>query len=304
MMTVFDNAAMTDATAFFTTVTQGTAAIAGILVGFRAVQYQLERQRRQENTDTVRTELRRLRKQHHDRINSIVRGFEANLESHIEYDTSAAFAERTEPVSEATPPEEFDPESTDRFRAHDEFAFVSPMGPNEETLNALVRELNTISWLFDQLTPKRDARPRGLLEFAEIQRLQRATTNAAVLYSEFVDGFPDDGARPHWADQEWELLTLSDDVVELVAMGRRSSLRPMPELRTMFYAAVGLLSTGVFLPLLLLMTPPIPFGPLSDRVIFLLQSVILAGVIVFVLLLLSSILSNVGDGRLSREEDA
>lgn len=294
---------MTDATAFLTTITQATAAIAGIIVGFRAVQYQLERQRRQENTDRVRTELRRLRKEHHDRINSILGGLEANLETHIEYDTSAALTERTRQLTKVTPPEEFDPESTDRFRAHNELDIITPMGPNELTLNALVRELNTISWLFDQLTPKRDARRRGLLELAEVERLQRATTNAALFYSEFVTGFPDEGVRPHWADQEWELLTLSDDMIEVAALAQRSSLRPMPELRTTLYIATGLLIMGVFLPLLLLMTPPIPIGPLSDQLLFVQQGLILAGVIVFVLLLLGSILTNLGDERPPLDEE-
>jgi hypothetical protein len=208
---------MTDATAFLTTITQATAAIAGIIVGFRAVQYQLERQRRQENTERVRTELRKLRKEHHDRINSILGGLEANLETHIEYDTSAALTERTRQLTKVTPPEEFDPESTDRFRAHNELDIITPMKPNELTLNTLVRELNTISWLFDQLTPKRDARRRDLLELAEVERLQRATTNAALCFSEFVTGFPDERVRPHWADQEWGLLTLSDDMIEVAA---------------------------------------------------------------------------------------
>jgi hypothetical protein len=54
---------------------------------------------------------------------------------------------------------------------------------------------------------------------------------------------------------------------------------------------------GVFLPLLLLMTPPIPIGPVSDQLLFVQQGLILAGVIVFVLLLLGSILTNLGDER-------
>lgn len=73
---------------FFSTLAQSSAAIAGLVIAFSAVLYQLERQRREKRTDELREVLIDFQDEHHRQIKAYQLGFSKllNVESKDRYD--------------------------------------------------------------------------------------------------------------------------------------------------------------------------------------------------------------------------
>lgn len=295
---------MAQSTAFFTAIAQTTATIAGLLVAFRGVQYQLDRQQRRTNTEETRVVLEQLEDQHRDRIADILAALESTFGDHLTYDPAEAHEARIKQLHTVTPPDAFEPAATDRFRSSDESIPYSELGLNQPTVDCLARELNTILWVFAQRTPERDARATGLVTLAEVERLRRSTREASLLYADLVDDIPDKYRQPYWADHSAALFDLADDVVGLTATARHSTLRAASEPERTLALAAGLLAVGVATPVLFLTTPPESPILLSGWELFGAQLSILAGVGVCVLLLLRTIVSRIGGPTVPQHPDS
>lgn len=279
---------------FFSTLVQATATITGLIVGFRAVQYQLERQQRIKNTEYISAELPRIKEQYRYKVKThILRGIETDFEDNIAYDVEKAKKDRQTQLIRASQEDHFDGDDN-RFRTYDEIKIPGKSDKNVERLNKLTRELNNISWFLDRISVE-ESGSQPSLDLEELEHLRDSAQNVVLEYKLFVEETLDEPEKISWAKYYSDLLDLNNDIAELLARAQQSTLRDSARTsRTLHLASVSLL-VGVLIPQTFLMTPADPIVSINREYIFYLQAFLLITVTILLYLLLSELLSEIGN---------
>lgn len=284
---------MTVGAEFFAALIQATATITGLIVGFRAVQYQVERQQRIKNTRYISAELPQIKEQYQYEIRDIVSGIEKNFEDYIIYDVEKAREARITQLYQVGLADRFEADGN-QYRDYDGIKTPSRSDENVEMLNKLTRELNNISWFLDKISVKKSG-SQPSLDLEELEQLKNSAQYVALEYGFLIEELFDEPEQISWTGHRSDLLDLSNNISELLARAQQSTLRNSARTsRTLRLASASLL-VGVLVPQAFLMTPADPIIIMNRQDIFYLQLFLLLTVTILLYLLLRKLLSEIGN---------